>query len=101
MVHSCWEYILYVACSYLTYVNVEVSGKTEMQLITFYFAYILVRSIPVPVVSGSTWYQVPGTGTGTIPWYNTPGYQVPGRSTTNTYYQHEATVLVYPFRIGL
>ena len=26
--------ILYVAYSYLTYVDVEVSGKTEMQLIT-------------------------------------------------------------------
>ena len=35
--------ILYVACSYLTYVNVKMSGKTEMQLndADFYWYQVL------------------------------------------------------------
>ena len=32
MVQSCVEFIV-LACSYLTYINVEVSGKTGIQLI--------------------------------------------------------------------
>ena len=36
--------ILYVACSYLTYVNVEVSGKTEMQLNLELESVLIVRS---------------------------------------------------------
>ena len=36
--------ILYVACSYLTHANVEVSGKTEMQLNLELESVLIVRS---------------------------------------------------------
>ena len=48
--------ILHVACSYLTYVNVEVSGKTEMQLITSYEQTrrpTEVSELTIPVVEKS------------------------------------------------
>ena len=50
--------ILYVAYSYLTYVNVEVSGKTEMQLIRI-SSFLL----------HTTWYQVPWGYLSSYPLY--------------------------------